>query len=239
MKKITALLLAVLMLTGLAACGRSTDRPTATPASAPEPTEAPEASTPTPEAEAAAEPADDAAAEPEIESAARILIAYFSRADENYNVGWVDEGNTAKIAQEIAAQTGGELIEIRTVDGYPADYDECTDVALQEQKDRARPALAETLESLDGYDVIYLGYPIWWGDLPMAVYTFLEGNDLSGKTIHPFSTHEGSGDAGTAAKIEAVCPDAEVTDVLSLRGSAAQNEPDTVAQAVSDWLEKY
>lgn len=175
-------------------------------------------------------------AEPEeTKEEGKALIAYFSRADENYNVGVIEEGNTYKVAKEIAAQTGCDLFEIRTVNGYPQSYDECIAIAQKEQDENARPELAETID-LSEYDEIYLGSPVWWGDYPMAVYTFLESNDFAGKTIHPFNTHEGSGSAGFEAKLKRACPDAEVTEILSIQGAEAQNDPDRVKQAVADWL---
>ena len=121
-----------------------------------------------------------------------ILVAVFSRADENYGVGFIEKGNTMILAEMIAEQTGAELFEIRTVKPYPKNYDECTDVAKKEQNEKARPALAED-KDVSCYDTIFLGYPCWWGDMPMAVFTFLEAHDFSGKTVIPFCTHEGSG----------------------------------------------
>lgn len=124
----------------------------------------------------------------------------------------------------------------RTVTPYPDEYDECTEVAKQEQDENARPELAESVESMEDYDVIFLGYPNWWGDMPMAVYTFLESYDFSGKTIVPFCTHEGSGLSSTESSIAEVCPDAEVMDGLAIRGSVAQNSQDEAAESVAEWL---
>lgn len=168
----------------------------------------------------------------------RILVAYFSRTGENYDVGYIEKGNTAIIADMIAKQTGGDTFEIITVTPYPEDYDECTDIAQQELNENARPELALNLDNLEDYDVIFLGYPIWWGDMPMAVYTFLESYDFSGKTIVPFCTHAGSGLASTAGNIAAACPDTEILDGLSIRGSVAQNSQEEAAEAVSDWLQQ-
>lgn len=132
---------------------------------------------------------------------AKILVAYFSRADENYGVGFVEKGNTQIIAEYIADYLKADSFHIRTVTPYPKNYRECTNVALEEQKKKARPALAEQIGNLKDYDIIFLGYPNWWGDLPMAVYTFLESNDFSGKTIIPFCTHAGSGLSNTVKTI--------------------------------------
>ena len=165
-----------------------------------------------------------------------ILIAYFSHAGENYNVGVIEKGNTHIVADMIAEETGGDLFEITTVNPYPATYEECTEVVMQEQRENARPELMAQVENLKQYDTIYLGYPIWWGELPMAVYTFLESYDFSGKTIVPFCTHEGSGLAGTVGSISSACPDANVLDGLAIQGAVAQNEQEKARSAVQEWL---
>ena len=184
----------------------------------------------------AAEPESSSAAAETAASAGSAAVVFFSRADENYNVGVIEEGNTAKVAKEIAAQTGAELIEIKPATAYPAGYDECCDVAQEEQDADARPALAETPD-LSAYDTIYLGFPIWWGQLPMLMYTLLEGADTAGKTIAPFNTHEGSGKGTSASELAALCPDAALADGLAIRGTTAQNEPAEVSSEVSAWLE--
>ncbi len=170
-------------------------------------------------------------------AASPILIAYFSRAGENYSVGVIEEGNTQIIAQIIAQETGADLFKITTVNPYPDVYDECTAVARQEQEDHARPEIVDPPEDLGGYDTVFIGYPIWWGDMPMAVYTFLESYDFSGKTVIPFSTHEGSGLAGTKDSIEEICAGATVLEGLAIRGSTAQNEREEARSSVVQWLE--
>ncbi len=169
-------------------------------------------------------------------SGSRILIAFFSHTGENHNVGVIEKGNTHIIADMIAEETGADMFEIQTVEPYPETYDECTDVAKQEQNDNARPEIVDPPENLDGYDTIFLGYPIWWGDLPMAVYTFLEGLDFSGRTVIPFCTHEGSGLSGTENSIKDTCQGAEVLDGLAIRGSTAQNEQEEARASVLEWL---
>ncbi|MDE5939980.1 MAG: flavodoxin [Lachnospiraceae bacterium] len=166
----------------------------------------------------------------------KILVAYFSRTGENYGVGYIEKGNTHIIADMIAEQTGGDTFEIRTVTPYPDEYDECTEAAKQEQDENARPELAESVEGMEDYDVIFLGFSNWWGDMPMAVYTFLESCDFSGKTIVPFCTHEGSGLSSTESSIADSCPNAEVLDGLAIRGSVAQNSQDEAAESVAEWL---
>ena len=166
----------------------------------------------------------------------RILVAYFSRTGENYSVGYIEKGNTHIIADMIAEQTAGDTFEISTVTPYPDAYDECTDIAQQERNENARPELAESLDNLDDYDVIFIGYPIWWSDMPMAVYTFLESYDFEGKTIVPFCTHEGSGLSSTEENIATVCPGAEILDGFSIRGSVAQNSQEEAVETVAEWL---
>ena len=172
----------------------------------------------------------------EDETGNKILVTYFSRTGENYSVGYIEKGNTHIIADMIAEQTGSDTFEISTVTPYPDDYDECTAIVQQERNENARPELKESLDNLEDYDVIFIGYPIWWGDMPMAVYTFLESYDFSGKTIVPFCTHEGSGLSSTQESIEAICPDAEILDGLAIRGSVAQNSQDEAKEAVTEWL---
>ena len=169
-------------------------------------------------------------------SGSKILVAYFSRADENYNVGTVKIGNTQIIAEYIAAEVGADSFHIETVTPYPANYKECCDVAKQELADKARPKISGTVD-LSQYDTVFLGYPIWWGDLPMAVYTFIERYDWSGKTVIPFNTHEGSGASGTYAKIADAMPGAAVPDGIAIKGKSAQEFSDKMRQSVRDWLD--
>ena len=168
----------------------------------------------------------------------RILIAYFSRAGENYSVGVIDKGNTAIVAEQIAQQTGGTLFEIVPVVPYPTGYEEMKDVATQERDSDARPEIANTVENWDEYDVVFLGYPIWYGDMPMIVYNFLESYDFSGKTVIPFNTHEGSGQSGTQSRIATAIPDTTVLSGLAIRGSTAQNDDAATRSAVEAWIEQ-
>ena len=148
------------------------------------------------------------------------LIVYFS---------W--SGNTEAVAQEIQSQTGADLFEIVPAEPYTDDYDELLDIAQEEQRSDARPAIAATVD-LSGYDTVYLGFPNWWGDMPMIMYTFLDEYDLSGKTIAPFNTSGGSGFSGSLDTIAEMEPDAEITEGLSLGSSEAEDCSDTV----SGWL---
>ncbi len=165
-----------------------------------------------------------------------VLVTYFSHAGENYNVGVIEEGNTAKLAKVIAAQTGADLFEIVPVVDYPHSYDECLEVATAEQREGARPEYVNDVENWEQYDTVFIGYPIWWGEIPNIVYTFMENHDFAGKTVIPFNTHEGSGQSHSQRDIEKALPEATVLKGLAVRGATAQNDPDATAKAVSDWL---
>lgn len=165
------------------------------------------------------------------------LIAFYSRAGENYFGGQyrsVAVGNTEKVANRIAKAVGGALFKIQQKVPYAADYQTCIRQAKADQQAKARPELEALPDSLDDYDEIYLGYPNYWGDMPMAVYTFLEAFDWTGKTIHPFCTHEGSGLSGSEHKIARTCKGADVKNGLAICGSHA----DQSEAAVLQWLKK-
>ena len=184
-------------------------------------------------------PAEQSAAQSEEQPvaapAATAAVVYFSRAGENYGVGVVEEGNTAIVAKQIAKKAGADLFEIVPKKAYPKGYDDCCDVALDEQNEGARPAYTCDAD-LSKYETVYLGYPIWWGDLPMCVYSFIEHQDWSGKTVCPFCTHAGSGDASTPETLQSVCSGAEVGKCLSMTGATAQTDRKTMKADVKAWL---
>lgn len=175
-----------------------------------------------------------------------LLVAYFSYAENAALPDDVDAsasasiqpwngaltGNTGVVADMIAQATGADLFSIRTVEQYPDTYDATLDQGQQEQSDGARPELATHLENLDSYDTIFLGFPNWWGDMPMAVYTFLDEVDLSGKTVIPFVTSGGSGFSNTISTIQQMEPQATVQEGLSISGSSATG----AQQQVESWL---
>lgn len=163
------------------------------------------------------------------------LVVYFSHTGENYGVGVIEEGNTAIVAKIIAESTGAGLFEVVPTEAYPESYDECCDVALAEQNAAARPAIAGDVD-IAPYKTIYLGYPIWWGDLPMCLYTFLEAHDWTNKEIRPFCTHAGSGLAGTVASVQGACAGANIGQGLSIVGTIAQNSRSEARSAVEAWL---
>lgn len=166
----------------------------------------------------------------------KTLVAFFSRAGENYAVGHIEKGNTHVVAEMIAAETGGDLFHIEPVTPYPDDYTECTEVAKRELNAKARPAIKGDIKAED-YDIIFIGYPNWWGDMPMPVYTFIEKHGWQGKTVIPFCTHEGSGLSGTENKLKAACQGATVLKGLAVRGATAQNKREQARQSVKNWLE--
>ena len=173
----------------------------------------------------------------ETESSSDTLVLYFSRTGEQYVVGVIDKGNTAIVAEMIAEQTGADLFEVLPAeDHYPMTYDELTEVAKQEQNENARPAYSGKQPDLSVYSTIFIGAPVWWGDWPMIMYTVFENNDFSGKTLIPFSTHEGSGLSGFDKKLQDACPDATVGKGLAVQGNDAQNNQESVKETVGSWL---
>lgn len=154
----------------------------------------------------------------------KILIAYFSKT-----------GNTKKVAEAVQKSIGGDMFHIVTVKPYPEDYTETTEVAKQEQQANARPELKGKVDNMEQYDTILLGYPNWWGTMPMGVFNFIEQNKaFAGKTIVPFCTHEGSGLGRSEADLKKACPDAKLLEGLAIRGGSAGG-----AQAdVDKWLQK-
>ena len=165
------------------------------------------------------------------------LIAYYSRAGENYFSGAhraIAVGNTEQAARLLAELTGAELFHIEQKVPYSDNYDTCVAEVRRDLCANARPELTVLPESLDDYDEIYLGYPNYCGTMPMAVYTFLEAFDFTGKTIHPFCTHEGSGLSNTVNDIKNTAKGATVTNGLPLFGSDA----DKAEGIVNDWIKK-
>ena len=153
----------------------------------------------------------------------KILVLYFSQS-----------GNTEAVANIIHNEVGGDIVKLETTQTYPSNYNELVDYAQKEQKQNARPELKTKINNIDQYDTIFLGYPNWWADMPMPLYTFLDEYDLSGKTIAPFITHGGSGLSGTPNKIKKEEPNAIVTEGLAVSGSSAKNSQ----SAVKNWISK-
>ena len=165
------------------------------------------------------------------------LVLFFSHVGENYNVGYIEEGNTAIIADMIAEATGADKFEIVPEKDYPADYNACIEIAQQEKRVNARPAVKGDV-AIEDYDVIFLGYPNWWGEVPMCVYTFIEKHDWNGKTVIPFITHEGSGMGGTDRKIAKATTGSNtlVGKGLAVQGKIAQENRAYAKKSVDNWL---
>ena len=167
-----------------------------------------------------------------------ILIVYYSRKGQNYFSGSIrnlEKGNTEIAAEFIQKAVGGDLFEVDTVKPYSADYTTCTQEAQEELRNNARPELKEYLDSLDGYDTIFVGFPNWWGTMPMAMFTFLERYDLTGKRVIPFCTNEGSGMGSSERDLKKLCVGATVERGLAIRGcETAKSE-----QKIVQWAKKF
>ena len=150
------------------------------------------------------------------------IVIYFSRADENYGVIDTKKGNTEILAEEIAKTKNADIFKIDPKTPYPKSYQETVDLATKEFEQNIYPEYQSDID-LSLYDTIYFGYPIWWGQIPMVAQNFLNNHDLSGKTIYPFCTHEGSSDAGTFAKL-AETTNADVQSGLALYGHETRND---------------
>jgi flavodoxin len=163
------------------------------------------------------------------------LVAFYSRADENYVSGMIktlDIGNTEVAAGIIKNLTGADTFKIEQIQPYSKEYNTCIAEAQADQKRDARPELKSYPDSIDEYDEIYLGYPNYWSTMPMAVFTFLEHFDFTGKTIYPFCTHEGSGMGSSERDIKRLCPAANVKKGLAIHGAAAAKSE----KAIEKWL---
>lgn len=169
----------------------------------------------------------------------RKLVVYFSHKGENYNVGNIKKGNTHIVADFIAACTGADIFEIKPTKPYPYNYDECIEVAKEELHSNARPAIEGDI-TLEDYDTIFIGYPQWWGEPPMCVYTFIDSHDWNGKKVIPFVTHEGSGMGATDRKIASACKGANtlVGKGLAIQGKVAQTQRDKSKEIVTNWIER-
>jgi flavodoxin len=239
MKKATGILLSMIMIFSLSACSNKTSSLNNTQKPSTDSTPKSEASTNTPGQS--------------VTKNSKILIAYFTMPEDVKTDG-VDAiaaasivvrdgkklGNTQYMAQVIQQTAGGDLFSIETVQQYPLDHKPLIDQAADEQKKNLRPKLSTHVENIKDYDVIFLGYPNWWGDLPMPLYTFLEDYDLSGKTIIPFCPHGGSGFSRTVSTIAKMQPNATVSkDGITIsRNEVADSEDDVTAWAKGLDLEK-
>lgn len=177
-------------------------------------------------------------------AAQKVLIAYFTHANavgvdavssaSLVNSNGESKGNTEVIADIIAKNIDADVFEIVPEEPYPSDYNSTVNQAKKEQNDNARPALSTNIDNMDDYDIIILGYPNWWGTIPMPVYTFIEENDLSGKTIIPFVTHEGSGIGNSVVDIKDACDKSVIVKPIAIRGSNVNS--DNAKKDVIEWM---
>ncbi len=165
------------------------------------------------------------------------LVIYFSRAGENYFGGElknIEKGNTEVIAEYIQEETSADLFKVEPANEYPADYMKCIDVAKKEQQDDARPPIKETLTDISEYDTVFIGFPNWWGTLPMPMWTQLEELDFAGKTVKPFVTHEGSGFGSSERDLKKLCEGAEIKKGLSIPGANVYDAKDMVSHWINE-----
>ena len=167
---------------------------------------------------------------------AKTLIAFYSRADENYFGGamrYVKVGNTEIVCGIMKELLPAGSFKIEMKNPYSPVYMTCIEEAKKDLRAKARPELVSMPESIDGYDTIILAYPNYWGTMPMAVFTFLENYDFSGKTILPLCTNEGSGMGGSERDLRRACPGANVKSGLSITGSSAADSKESVKRWLS------
>ena len=245
MKRIRALILALTLSLSLAACGNTPSTEEEAPSSSSQVFTSPEQTEPSsmPESDVTenTEPESTIPAESS-EPDTNILVAYFSWADNAVLADDVDAvaspsviapGNVQQLAGWVQQQTGGDLFSIQVTDPYPSDWDDCLARANQERGDNARPELVENVENLEKYDVVFLGYPNWWYGVPMALLSFLENNDLSGKQVYLFCSHGTGGLANSVDIITEALPDGEISDNIfdCYEEDAAGSE-----EAIIEWV---
>lgn len=163
------------------------------------------------------------------------IILYFSREGNNYVNGTIKNlpvGNTEIAAETIQKLTGADIFKIEPVTAYSEDYSECIEEAKKDLQRGARPELKEYPGDLSGYDTVYLGYPNYWGTMPVAVFSLLEKYDFSGKTIKPFCTHEGSGMGRSESDIKKLCHSAVVLKGLAIHGANVRD----AEKSIKEWI---
>lgn len=240
MKRMIGILLVLMLAAGLAACGN-------TEVSEAENTEPVQTKSSQAQAGADSELAEESTDNEESAQTGKILIAYFAVA-ENSEVDAVSSASVTEVngeakglvrtvAEDIQTITGGDLFSIETSVDYPGDINDLIDYASVEQDNDERPELTSHIENLDEYDTIFVGYPLWWYDLPQVMYSFFDEYDFSGKTIIPFDVHRGSRLSGTPDTIQELEPDAEViTDGFAVVHETAAESVADVAADVEEWL---
>lgn len=246
MKRMIGILLVLMIVTGLAACGNT--EASETENTKPIQTESSQAQTGD-DSDSAEEGTDDkeSADDKESTQTGKILIAYFAVA-ENSEVDAISSASVTEvngeakglvrtIAEDIQAVTGGDLFSIETSVDYPGDINDLIEYASGEQEEDVRPELTSHIENLDEYDTIFVGYPLWWYDLPQVMYSFFDEYDFSSKTIIPFDVHRGSRLSGTPGTIQELEPEANViSDGFAVVHETAAESVSDVAADVEEWL---
>lgn len=164
------------------------------------------------------------------------LVIYFSRPGNNWAVGYIEKGNTEVIAEYIGQFTGANLFKCDPIKPYSEDYTKCTEEAMAYKRQNARPELKKYLDDISDYDVVYIGGPIYWGELPFEVYTQLDRLNFKGKTVKPFATHEGSGLGSVESVLKSKCVGATVKKGLAIQGSSVNSE--FAKKQVKNWVEQ-
>ncbi len=221
MKKIILVIMVGMLVFSLAGCGKSETENRGEIADVNENTTRQETAGTVLDAELESSATGESETESAVAGGSNVLVVYFS---------W--SGNTENVANAIVNQTGADVFEIVPEEAYTIDYNALLDIATQEKESGARPAIAGSIEDIAQYDIIYVGYPNWWSDMPMILYTFFDSYDLSGKMIAPFCTSGGSGLSNTVNSIRELEPDADVLEGLHI-GSSSASDPENM---VSDWL---
>ena len=169
-----------------------------------------------------------------MESKGKILIVFFSHAGENYGVGNVKVGNTKLVADQIQKLTGGDEFEIVAEKSYDMTYDALTKLAKKEAENNKKPAFKGEVNDMDQYETIFIGGPVWWGTYPQVMFTFFDKYDLNGKTIIPFTTHEGSGLGNVVNDLKKLYPNATFKEAMSIYGHETHNN----LSKVDKWLKR-
>ena len=163
----------------------------------------------------------------------KVLIVFFSHAGENYAVGNVKVGNTKLVADEIQRVTGGDKFEIVAEKNYDMPYDELTKLAKEELNRNEKPAFKSSID-IDKYETIFIGGPVWWGTYPQVMFTYFDRYDQNGKTIIPFTTHEGSGLGNVVSDLKKLYPNAKFREAFSIYGHESRKDLSKVGQ----WLKR-
>lgn len=169
-----------------------------------------------------------------MEKKAKVLIVFFSHAGENYAVGNIKVGNTKLVADEIQKVTGGDEFEIVADKNYDLPYNDLINVAKEETEKGEKPSFKGEIKNIDDYDTVFIGGPIWWGTYPRVMFTFFGKYDLNGKTIIPFSTHEGSGLGSVVEDLKTIYPNATFKEAFSIYGTETRKD----LSKVDKWLKR-